>query len=172
MPASRADLFALFERLGIASTTIAHPPVHTVEDARARVGHLPGGHCKNLFLKDKKGGLWLVVCLDHRRTDINLLAKTLGAPRFSFGRAELLMEVLGVEPGSVTPFALINDGERRVQPVLDQAMLELGRLNYHPLANDATTGIAASDLPRFLEAQGYHPIVIDFEPLERPPDVG
>ena len=103
---------------------------------------LPGGHCKSLFLKDRKGGLWLVVALEERRIDLKLLADSLGAPRFSFGSAELLLEVLGVAPGSVTPFALANDTAHRVAVVLDKGMLEHDPLNYHPLVNDRTTAIA------------------------------
>jgi Ala-tRNA(Pro) deacylase len=149
--------------LGIGHRTVEHPAVFTVEEARRHTAHLPGGHCKSLFLKDRKGGLWLLVCLDHRRIDMGRLAKAIDSPRLSFGQAELLQEVLGVGPGSVTPFALINDRDRRVQPLLDEAMLARDRLNFHPLTNRATTTIAAADLPRFLEACGHRPQVIDFD---------
>ena len=163
MSHTRERLLARLDELGIAHATFEHPPVYTVEEAQAHTAHLPGGHCKSLFLKDKKDGLWLLICLDHRRVDMGGLAKAVGAPRFSFGRAELLAEVLGVTPGSVTPFALINDVERRVQPLLDQTMLACDRLNYHPLTNDATTTIAAGDLVRFIEACGHRSRVIDLE---------
>jgi Ala-tRNA(Pro) deacylase len=149
--------------LGIGHRTVEHPAVFTVEEARRHTAHLPGGHCKSLFLKDRKGGLWLLVCLDHRRIDMGRLAKAIDSPRLSFGQAELLQEVLGVGPGSVTPFALINDRDRRVQPLLDEAMLARDRLNFHPLTNRATTTIAAADLPRFLEACGHRPQVIDLD---------
>jgi len=109
------------------------PPVFTVAEAVALRGALPGGHTKNLFLKDKKGGLWLAVMLEERRTDLKLLADALGAPRFSFGNGELLAEMLGVRPGSVTPFALINDSAHHVAVVLDRAMLAIDPLNFHPL---------------------------------------
>src|SRR5436190_19199775 len=108
MPATPQDLFARLDRLGIPYRTHHHPPVFTVAESAALRGALPGGHCKSLFLKDKKGGLWLAVMLEHRRIDLNRLAEQLGAPRFSFGSAALLEEVLGVTPGSVTPFALMN----------------------------------------------------------------
>ena len=135
--------------------------------SRRHTAHLPGGHCKSLFLKDRKGGLWLLVCRDDRRLDLNALSRALGTPRLSFGRPELLMEVLGVEPGSVTPFALINDAERRVRPLLDRAMLERRPLNYHSLRNDATTAIAPEDLVRFIESCGHAPRVVDLDGLDR-----
>ena len=163
MTTDRAQLLRRLDELGIAHATFEHPAVYTVEEAERHTGHLPGGHCKNLFLKDKKGGLWLLVCLNHRRIDINRLAKVLGCARLSFGRPELLEEVLGVTPGGVTPFALINDQGRRVQPLLDRAMLACEQLNYHPLTNAATTTIAASDLQRFIEACGHEPRILDLD---------
>ncbi|HEX5796240.1 MAG TPA: prolyl-tRNA synthetase associated domain-containing protein [Geminicoccaceae bacterium] len=132
------QLLQRLTELGIGHRTLEHPAVFTVEEARRHTAHLPGGHCKSLFLKDKKGGLWLLVCLDHRRIDMGRLAKAIASPRLSFGKAELLQEILGVGPGSVTPFALVNDRDRRVQPLLDQAMLARDRLNFHPLTNRAT----------------------------------
>jgi len=163
-PATRAELFAFLDRLGIATETTAHPPVFTVDDAQRLRGAIPGGHCKCLFLKDKKGGLWLVVADEARRIDLTALARRLGAPRFSFGRPELLREALGVEPGSVTPFALINDRARhRVRVVLDAAMLANARLNYHPLANDATTTIASADLRAFVAACGHAAYITDLD---------
>lgn len=163
MPASRADLFALFERLGIAATTHRHPAVFTVDEAKAHCGHLPGCHCKSLFLKDKKANLWLVVARDDARVDLKALAKSLGAGSLSFGKPELLSEVLGVSPGAVTPFGLINDTGHRVSVVLDRAMMQAALVNYHPLANDATTAIAPADLERFLGATGHEPRVLDLD---------
>jgi len=163
MTSPRTRLLTRLDELRIAHTTVDHPPVFTVEEARQHTGHLPGGHCKSLFLKDKKGGLWLLVCLAERRIDTNLLARELGSPRLSFGKPELLEETLGVIPGAVTPFALINDRDRRVQPLLDRAMLAHGQLNYHPLTNAATTTIDAADLLRFIEACGHQPRVLDLD---------
>jgi Ala-tRNA(Pro) deacylase len=161
MPATPDALFARLDALGIAHRTYRHPPVFTVAQAAALRGKLPGGHCKSLFLKDKKGGLWLLVALEERRLDLKLLAAALGAPRFSFGGAELLYEVLGVRPGSVTPFALLNDAGRRVSVVLDREMLDRDPLNYHPLENDRTTAIAPADLLRFIAACGHRPRLVD-----------
>jgi len=139
-------------------------------------GRLPGGHCKSLFLKDKKGGLWLVVALEERQIDLKRLAVSLAAPRFSFGNAELLYQVLGVKPGSVTPFALANDAApdnapenanraHRVTVVLDRAMLAHDPLNYHPLENDRTTAIAPSDLLRFIAWCGHQPRIVDLDAI-------
>jgi Ala-tRNA(Pro) deacylase len=160
-PLTPDQLFARLDRLGIAHRTYNHPPVFTVAEATALRGELPGGHCKSLFLKDKKGGLWLVVALEERRVDLKRLADALGAPRFSFGNARLLREVLGVVPGSVTPFALANDTAGRVCAVLDEGMLEHDPLNYHPLENDRTTAIAPADLLRFIADCGHRPRIVD-----------
>jgi Ala-tRNA(Pro) deacylase len=163
MATDRAGLLRRLDELGIAYTTCEHTPVYTVEEAERHTGGLPGGHCKNLFLKDRKGGLSLLICLKERRIDLNRLAKVLGCARLSFGQADLLEAVLGVAPGGVTPFALINDRERRVQALLDRAMLDCALLNYHPLTNAATTTIAAADLIRFIEACGHLPRIIDLD---------
>ncbi len=158
-------LFSFLDHLGIVTETVSHPPVFTVEEARALRGEIIGGHCKCLFLKDKKGGLWLVVADEARRVDLKALAKHLGAAKYSFAKPELLRETLGVEPGSVTPFALINDRDNRVSVVLDQAMLAQDRLNYHPLSNDATTTIASVDLAAFVAACGHQAYITDLETL-------
>jgi len=168
-PLTPEELFARFDALGIAHRTYSHPPVFTVAEATVRRGSLPGGHCKSLFLKDKKGGLWLAVMLEERRVDLKKLAGHLAAPRFSFGAAADLYEALGVRPGSVTPFAVVNDGERRVTAVLDAAMLEHDPLNYHPLANDRTTAIAPADLLRFIAACGHVPRIVELAGCEREP---
>ena len=160
-PQTPDSLLARFDALGIAHRTYTHPPVFTVEEAKSLRGTLPGGHCKSLFLKDKKGGLWLVVALEECRVDLKALADRLGAPRFSFGSAELLYKVLGVRPGSVTPYAAINDVEHRVTVVFQEAMLAQNPLNYQPLENTRTTAIAPADLVRFLQACGHAPRIIE-----------
>ncbi len=158
MPASPEQLFAALDALGIAHATVQHPPVFTVEQARALRGQLPGGHTKNLFLRDKKQALYLVVAEEEAEIDLKGLHRLLGASgRFSFGSADLLREVWGVEPGSVTPFGAINDSAGRVTVVLDAAMMEHATLNYHPLVNTMTTAIARDDLVRFLESTGHMP---------------
>jgi len=160
MPATPENLFARLDELGIETATHHHAAVFTVEDARARRGALPGGHCKSLFLKDKKAALWLVVALEDTAIDLKVLSKTIGSARLSFARPELLAAVLGVEPGSVTPFALINETASGVNVVLEKAMLARAELNYHPLTNTATTRIRAADLPRFVRACGFEPLIL------------
>ena len=160
MAATENDLFERFERLGIETQTQRHKPMFTVEDGIGIIDHMPGAHCKSLFLKDKKAALWLVVVLGETRLDMKTLQPKISSARLSFGRPELMQSVLGVEPGSVTPFAVINQTAADVQVVLDQAMLDHDILNYHPLTNDATTSIRSADLITFLHDCGHHPMVI------------
>lgn len=158
MPASPADLFAFLDRLGIAHRTVTHPALFTVEQSRELRGQIPGGHTKNLFLKDKKGALYLVVALEEAAIDLKALHRRLGASgRFSFGSADLLMQALGVIPGAVTPFAALNDTAGQVTVVLDAAMMQQATLNYHPLDNTMTTAISRDDLTKFLSATGHPP---------------
>jgi Ala-tRNA(Pro) deacylase len=164
LPATRSQLSARLAELGIVTHTVEHPAVFTVAESskleRELPRNLPGGHTKNLFLKDKKGNLFLVVALGHAHIDLKSLPKTLGCDRLSFGRPELLMEVLGVPPGSVTPFALINDQAHRVTVILDADMMRHERLNYHPLENTATSNIAREDLIKFIRACGHEPRIV------------
>jgi Ala-tRNA(Pro) deacylase len=160
MPATPEMLLGLLGELGIEATTHCHEPAFTVEQGNAVWGAIPGVHCKNLFLKDGKGKLWLVVAPGELRIDLKALPGKIGSARLSFGSADLLGEVLGIEPGSVTPFALINDQDRRVTPVLDSWMMRQPLVNYHPLRNDMTTTIASADLLRFLRHTGHVPEVV------------
>jgi len=160
MPATRDDLFARLTELGIETKTKDHAPVYTVEEARALRGEISGGHCKNLFLKDKKGVLWLVVTLEDAQVDLKALPQKIGSGRLSFGKGELLAEVLGIEPGSVTPFSLINDTEQKVKVVLDAHMMAHEVLNYHPLKNDATTSVSSQDLLKFVQSCGHEPQIV------------
>jgi Ala-tRNA(Pro) deacylase len=158
MPKTPEQLFAALDALGIAHRSVQHPPLFTVEQSRSLRGQIPGGHTKNLFLRDKKHALYLVVALEEAEIDLKGLHRRLGAGgRFSFGSADLLREVWGVEPGAVTPFGAINDAEARVTVVLDAAMMEHATLNYHPLVNTMTTTIARDDLVKFLESTGHVP---------------
>ncbi len=161
-PATPEELFARLEALGIETQTHHHEPLFTVDESKRLRGLIPGGHCKSLFLKAKKGGLWLVVTLEDRKLDLKALARRLGAGALSFGKPALLMEVLGVPPGAVTPFALINDASLRVKVVLDKEMMALDLVNYHPLTNEATTTIRPEDLLAFIAACGHEPVIIDF----------
>ena len=152
------ELFATLTRLGIAHTTVSHPPLFTVEQSQALRGQIPGGHTKNLFLRDKKQTLFLVVAEEDAEIDLKGLHRVLGASgRFSFGSADLMTEVLGVTPGSVTPFGAINDTESRVTVVLDAELMEHGTINAHPLVNTMTTSLKREDLVKFLESTGHPP---------------
>jgi Ala-tRNA(Pro) deacylase len=158
MPATPAELFAFLDRMGIRHTTVSHPPLFTVEQSRALRGKIPGGHTKNLFLRDKRGAFYLVVALEDAAIELKSLHRRLGAAgRFSFGSAEALRQLLGVEPGAVTPFAAMNDGAGKVTVVLDAAMLAHEVLNYHPLVNTMTTSISRAGLVQFLKASGHEP---------------
>ncbi len=148
--------------LGIAHRTVEHPPVFTVEQAKALRGDLPGHHIKNLFLRNKKEEMWLVVALEDRPVDLRRLGDELGAGRLSFGSPDRLRRTLGVEPGSVTPLALINDEARVVRLALDRGLAEGGPINAHPLVNSMTTSLSPGDLLRFLEATGHPPRWLDF----------
>ena len=158
MVASPDELFAYLDTLGIAHKTVTHPEVFRVDESRELRGAIPGAHTKNLFLRDKKGVPFLVVALESTVIALKSLHRRLGASgRFSFGSAELLRELLGVEPGSVTPFAAINDKDLRVTVVLDAAMMAHAVLNFHPLRNTGTTTISREGLLKFLQATGHEP---------------
>lgn len=154
-PATRAGLLAALEGLGIATRTFDHEAVFTVAEGADVERRIAGAHTKNLFLKDAKGSLFLVTALAATPIDLKTLPKRLGCARLSFGKPELLLEVLGVTPGSVTAFALINDRQRRVTMILDAALMDYETINCHPLENTATTSIARDDLLRFIRSTGH-----------------
>lgn len=167
--ATSTDLLAELDRLGLAHSTITHPPVFTVDEAKSLRGKIEGGHTKNLFLKDKSDRLFLAVTLEDVPVDLKALGPMVGARgRLSFASAELLRAHLGVEPGSVTPFALINDRANAVTPVLDLTMLAVTPLNFHPLENTRTTAISNGALLAFVEAQGHKPLTLTFPRRSEP----
>ena len=165
-PATPAALLQRLEALGIQSRTVMHDAVFTVEESKAVRDEMAGGHIKNLFLRNKKGAMWLVTCLEDREIDLKALGARLGAGRLSFGSAERLMRHLGVLPGAVTPFAVINDPAGAVRMILDKGVLEHAPVHAHPLTNDMTTSLEPADLLKFLEAAGHAPELID---LDSPP---
>ena len=174
-PADPAALFAFLDAHGIAHRTHAHAPVFRVEDGHAIKAVLPGGHSKNLFLKDAKGQLWLISALGETRIDLKRLPAVIGSARLSFGSQVRLYEALGVRPGSVTAFALINDPQHRVRFVLDKALLDSDPLNFHPLSNDATLAVSRAGFLRFLQALDVEPMVVDYDaaaPTGETPDCG
>jgi Ala-tRNA(Pro) deacylase len=161
MAATPSDLFAFLDRLGITHATVTHPALFTVEQSRELRGTIPGGHTKNLFLRDKKGALFLVTALEDAVIELKSLHRRLRASgRFSFASAELLRSTLGIEAGAVTPFAAMNDSDRRVSVVLDATLMQHETINCHPLVNTMTTSIARADLLRFLEATGHAPRIV------------
>jgi Ala-tRNA(Pro) deacylase len=157
MPATRQDLFARLAELGIATRTVEHEALFTVAESSRLERELPGAHTKNLFLKDEDGELFLVVAQATTKVDLKALARTLGAGRFSFGKPELMVEALGVAPGAVTAFAVINDRANRVHVVIDAELMRHDSINCHPLENTATTNIAREDLLRFIRSCGHEP---------------
>jgi Ala-tRNA(Pro) deacylase len=167
LPALPDHLFERLAELGIKTETYHHPAVFTVDESAPVKTAIPGAHSKNLFLKDRKGRLFLVVALDRTPIDLKRLHSVIDANgRLSFGSADLLRQVLGVEPGSVTPFAVMNDAESRVRVILDEALMRHQTVNFHPLRNTMTTGIAREDLIAFLRATGHEPLIC---PLPAPP---
>jgi len=165
MTATPDDLFAYLDELGIAHTTQWHDAVFTVEEGRELKASMPGGHTKNLFLRDKDGAIILIAAEAHSELKLNRLHRLIGTRRLSFGPAELMEELLGVTPGSVTAFALMNDREGRVRFLVDAALMVHDPVNFHPLTNTGTTAIARNDLERFARATGHGFEVVDFTVL-------
>ena len=164
-PFTRAQLFAFLDAHGVDHDTTEHAPVFKVEDGAAIRAAMPGGHSKNLFLKDARGRLWLISALGETVIDLKRTARAIGAGKLSFGSPERLWEALRVRPGAVTALALVNDPGRRVRFVIDMALMASDPLNFHPLSNDATTAISRAGLLRFLEALGRTPQLVDFAAL-------
>jgi Ala-tRNA(Pro) deacylase len=161
MPFTAEQLFSFLDRLGIAHQTTPHPAFFTVEEGRQWHDKIPGLPCKNLFLRDKQGNFWLVVMPAEKRADLGRIARNTGAVKLSFANPELLFDVLSLTPGAVTPFALLNDAQKRVKVVLDQDMLDSEQVNYHPLHNEASTTLRSADLVKFIKALEYEPIITD-----------
>lgn len=160
-PLTPAQLLALLAQMDIAIDLKEHPAVFTVEESAALHGSLPGAHSKNLFLKDKKGRFFLVSAKSDTRIDLKRLHEHIGASgRLSFGSAEQLMALLGVTPGSVTALAVVNDRSNAVTMVLDAALMDFDRLNFHPLVNTMTCGIEREALLFFLRETGHAPLIM------------
>ncbi|WP_163270769.1 prolyl-tRNA synthetase associated domain-containing protein [Chelativorans alearense] len=161
MPRSPEELMDYLAGLGIVVTTHRHPPLFTVEESQDLRGEISGGHTKNLLLKDKKDRYFLVTVEEDARVDLKTIHHAIGASgRVSFGKPDRLMALLGVTPGAVTVFGVVNDSERKVTVVLDEALLEHEIINAHPLHNEATISIRRADLMRFLETTGHRPLVL------------
>jgi Ala-tRNA(Pro) deacylase len=160
-PLSPQELLDRLADLGIEAETVEHEPVFTVAESRPVKARIPGAHSKNLFVKDKKGRLFLITAKDETPIDLKRVHEAIGASgRVSFGSADQLRAALGVEPGSVTPFAAVNDSEGEVTVILDANLMEHQRVNFHPLINSMTTGVHRDDLLRFLRATGHEPRIL------------
>lgn len=153
-------LLDYLDELGLDHSTIEHPPVFTVEEAKRLRGTLPGGNCKSLFLKNKKGEMWLVVVAEDHRVDLEKLAAALGSKRLSFASPQRLLDYLGVIPGAVSPLAVVNDRGCALTVVLSAELLDFEVLNFHPLVNDRTTALVTTDFFRFLRSTGHEPTVM------------
>jgi Ala-tRNA(Pro) deacylase len=159
---TRADLAAHLDAIGVSHSTLDHPAVFRVEEGLEIKSALPGGHTKNLFLKDAKGQLWLISALGETAIDLKRLHPVIGSARLSFGSSELMQETLGVTPGSVTALGLINDPGRRVRFVLDAALAKADPVNFHPLTNTATTALSQAGFRAFLASLGVTALIVDF----------
>ncbi|MEE2661877.1 MAG: prolyl-tRNA synthetase associated domain-containing protein [Pseudomonadota bacterium] len=162
--ATTDDLFALLEKFDIPTKTHAHPPVRTVQENRSLRGTLPGTHCKTLFFKDKKEFFWLCAMEETLPLNIRTLADLVGSARLSFAKPERVKSKLGVEPGAISPFALINNPQSDINMIFDATLMAAKVVNFHPLVNDRTTAINPNDLVRFLQACGHSPVHIDLNP--------
>lgn len=161
MPLSPQDLLKKLEELKIETKTYEHEAVFTVDESSKIKQEIPGGHTKNLFLKDKKGNFFLVVAEGTAKIKLNSIHGLIGAKgRVSFGKPEALMELLGVKPGSVTAFAPINDVENKVSVIIDEPLLRHDLINCHPLTNEMTTTISKEDLLQFLKHANHEPQII------------
>jgi len=162
MPAAKEDLFAFLDDLGVAHETKNHAPVFTVEESAAIKADMPGAHTKNLFLKDKKGSFFLICAESHAQIKVNKLHPHLGCKRLSFANADYLMEHLGVLPGSVCLFSIVNDKAGAVKLIIDKTLADADIVNFHPLLNDATTAISSADMIKFAKATDHDPLIMDF----------
>ena len=169
---SPQELLKRLDELGIKAETVEHEPVFTVAESKPIKARIPGAHSKNLFVKDKKGRFFLISAKDETPIDLKRTHEVIGASgRLSFGSADQLRELLGVEPGSVTAFAVANDTEGRVTMIIDANLMEHERVNFHPLVNSMTTGVSREDLVKFLRATGHDPLILRLpEPPAQLPD--
>ncbi len=163
---TKAEFLAFLDAIGVAHDTIDHPAVFRVGEGEDIKVAIPGAHTKNLFLKDAKDRLWLISAEDRAVIDLKRLHHVIGSARLSFGSASLMEEVLGVTPGSVTAFALVNDPVHRVTFVLDRTLAEAEQVNFHPLVNTGTTGVSGEGFGQFLKAVGVTPMVVDFKAMQ------
>ncbi|KAF0766296.1 hypothetical protein AaE_002931, partial [Aphanomyces astaci] len=159
-------IIAAFHALGIPLENVDHVPAFTVEEQAAAVGHLPGVLTKNLVLKDKKEGIFLICAAAHQTVEVKSLAKKMqlvsNKVNLRFATEDVLHNVLQVKQGSVSPLAVLNDTENQVRLVLDAALLTADKINCHPLQNDKTVSITPADLLKFVRHYAHEPLIVDF----------
>lgn len=166
LPTSPESLMARFDALGIAYKLHHHEAVYTVEESEKIDADIEGTHCRNLFLRDKKKNNYLVVLQNATDVDMKKLPPVIGSDRLSFGSSDRLWEYLGVRPGSVCPFAVVNDTQNQVKILLDKSMMETDIVNYHPLLNTMTVSIKPADLVKFIESTGHEAHIVDLSPAK------
>jgi Ala-tRNA(Pro) deacylase len=164
LPTTPEMLYAYLDDIGVSYEVYRHEPVFTVEESAPLKAQIPGGHCRNLYMRDKKKRNYLLVALNETDVDLKKLPDLIGAGRLSFGSADRLWEFLGVRPGSVCPFSIINDTNHQVEIFLDQAMMECDLVNYHPMMNHLTVGLTPADLVKFIESTGHTAHIVDLKP--------
>lgn len=164
LPTSADKLFEILKNLGISYELHHHAPIFTVEEGEHLKVSIPGIHCRNLFVRDKKEEMFLVVAANETRIDMKKLSNVLGCGRLSFGSPDRLWRHLGIRPGSVCPFCIINDTDKKVRIMLDKQMMQAQRMNVHPLDNAMTVGLSPADLIRFIEHVGHKPEIVDLAP--------
>jgi Ala-tRNA(Pro) deacylase len=163
---ARAELFARLSFLGIATTTVPYPAHRSVEEGKSLRGAMAGQFTKNLLLKDKKGSLFMIVADEDRTIDLKRLHVHLGAQgRLGFASADTMRQLLQVEPGALTPLSLLHDSACNVTPIIDAVLMQAGQLNFHPLLNTESTGIAPDGLLRFIASCGHSPRIVDFDEM-------
>lgn len=170
LPTTPGDLFAMLDSLGIAYEVFHHEPIFTVAEGEHLKKNIPGVHCRNLFLRDRKKRMFLVVAANETALDLRKLQALLGSDRLSFGSPERLWTRLGIRPGSVCPFCIVNDHDGEVEIILDADMMQAAIVNYHPLDNAMTTGLTPDDLIKFIDYTGHKPRVLNLKPAA--PDPG
>ncbi len=162
VPVNQTALLAYLDGSGFKTKTVTHPPLFTVGESQELRGELEGGHTKNLFLKDKKGRYFLLTAQEDSTVNLKTLHKLLGGSgRFSFGNADMMLELLGVTPGAVTALGIINDRENKLTFAMDKRLIEHDKINCHPLTNEATTTLLTRDLLEFALACNHEPMIVD-----------
>ncbi len=164
LPTSPEALFEYLDRLAVVYKIYDHDPIFTVEEGVHLKASIPGVHCRNLFLRDKKKQMFLVVAANKTKLDLKKLSDVIGSKRVSFGSADRLWEYMGIRQGSVNPFCVLNDVDDRVTVILDADMMAAELVNYHPMDNAQTIGLSPADLLKFMAASGNEFSVVDLKP--------